>query len=375
MRAERPRAGEWLQTLLVFCALALPLSGYCDAGPSWLQKISASMGGHANDVAEKIAELPDPTLGFALDRLQFSPDGSVLASLVDDKINLWDWKNRRVLRTLHVPSADGIPMAPLSFSPDGRFLALCTVGEEHYTAARVWNASTWQVAADIVDLRSPGCSAVAFSADSRMLLRVNDLNVSSAPDDVLAYSTETWQKLWGLHDKRIDAQTLAVSPAGNLVAVGGYHWVFSPDRDYAKDKQVPEVALLDLQQGKYINIISPATSIQSMSWSPDGTRLAVVGASDFDIYDMRSGEQLVHQSLPGASQTSIRYSPDGKYLVISGFNGFGGPGRGIDSQIWDGQGKELLQKIDDQAAGIAISADSRYLATAKRGRIEIWQFK
>ncbi|MEO7129535.1 MAG: hypothetical protein ABI040_11850 [Rhodoferax sp.] len=364
-----------MQTLLVFCALALPLSGYCDAGPSWLQKISASMGGHANDVAEKIAELPDPTLGFALDRLQFSPDGSVLASLVDDKINLWDWKNRRVLRTLHVPSADGIPMAPLSFSPDGRFLALCTVGEVHYTAVRVWNASTWQVAADIVDLRSPGCSAVAFSADSRMLLRVNDLNVSSAPDDVLVYSTETWQKLWGLHDKRIKAQTLAVSPASNLVAVGGFYWAFSPDGDYAKDKQVSEVALLDLQQGKYVKIISAATSIQSMSWSPDGTRLAVLEVPGFEIFDMPSGQRVVQQNLPYGAPTSIRYSPNGKYLVINSFIGPNGPKPGFGMQIWDGQASALLQTNSVDTAGIAFSPDSRFLAAAVRGRIEIWQFK
>ena len=112
-------------------AAALTLTAMCASAQGIKDLLSKAFGSHMNDIAQKIAELPDPTLGFASDHLQFSPDGSVLASLVDDKINIWDWKNRRVLRTLRVPSVLGITLAPLSFSPDGRFFAFCANGWEH----------------------------------------------------------------------------------------------------------------------------------------------------------------------------------------------------------------------------------------------------
>jgi hypothetical protein len=44
-------------------------------------------------------------------------------------------------------------------------------------------------------------------------------------------------------------------------------------------------------------------------------------------------------------------------------------------KIWDSQHRELLQKIQGNVGSIAVSRDSRYLATGVEGKTIVWQFK
>lgn len=358
--------------------------GAAPQSPGLMAKIfgTHSAGAHMNDVAEKIAEWPDAGSGSVPFNPVFSPDGSVLASYDtyrengqwNWKIAIWDWRNRRLLRRMDVLGNPALAYEPLTFSPDGRFLALCADGGEHDTAVRVWNAATWQVAADVVDSYSNGCTAIAFSADSHMLLRINNY-VRSGADYLYVYSTADWQKLWSLHDERIDfsADTLAVSPTGHLAAIGGSHFVKlggpEPGGPFRID---PKVGVLDLQQKKIVRVIT-LPGIPMMSWSPDGAKLAMVGG-DLEILDPLSGQRLVQKQVE-PSHVSLQYSPDGRYLVLGGYMPSTGLFPGFGVQIWDSQVDRLLQRIPGNAAGIAISRDSRYLAIAQDGRIQIWQFK
>ena len=371
-------AGTWnkLQVTYLECPST---EGAAQQSPGFMTKIfgTHSAGAHMNDVAEKIAELHDPSSGFVNVNPAFSADGKLLAVVdADHKIHLWDWRNQRELRVLDTGNGGPEHVADtLQFSPDGRLLA-AYVGTGENVPVRVWNTATWQVAKDITHEYARGRSAIRFSADSRMLLHLVG-DVRDDADYLFAYSTDDWRLLWSLHDDRIpsDRYALAVSPTGHLAAIGGSHFVVPPDGDRTKGKFVPIVDVLDLQQRKIVRVISPLLNgavPDSMSWSPDGTRLAVVGGgNDFEVYDVRTGDRVAQQGVESSHMT-LRYSPNGKFLAISSLTA---RDTGFGVQIWDGQAATLLQEIHGDAAGIAFSRDSRLLAIAKNRHIDIWQFK
>lgn len=341
-------------------------------------------GVHMNDVAEKITELHDPDSGEVPFNPAFSPDGRLLAVLSSDridkvrlhKVHILDWRKHQLMHSLDLSDvmAPASKHQPVQFSLDGRFIASC--GDSGYLfAVRVWSSVTWEVIKNIAakSTRFNGCDAITFSADSRVLLRVN-AEVPHESDDMFAYSTDTWQTLWSLHDERVWPQHMAASPVGSVIAVAGLQYSLKWGTPGGHD--IPVVGLLDLQQRRYVRFLElglPQNEpVDSLSWSPDGTRLAVAAGGNLDVFDVRSGQLLAHQLAGESSHMAVSYTPNGRYLVVSSFTG---RGTGFGVQIWDGQDNRLIQHIPGNAAGIAISRDSRYLAVAKRGHIEIWQFK
>jgi WD40 repeat protein len=100
---------------------------------------------------------------------------------------------------------------------------------------------------------------------------------------------------------------------------------------------------------------------QSFAWSPDGTRLAYIGAADgpsadLYLYDLRSGATL--RLTDGADQGyNPRWSPDGKWIVHASAAGFGtGAGiavTGFFAARADGSGVISLYAPDQHSGGEA----------------------
>lgn len=89
----------------------------------------------------------------------------------------------------------------------------------------------------------------------------------------------------------------------------------------------------------------------SMAWSPDGTRLAFIGAQDgpsSDLYVYHLADGRIERLTDGPSQAyGLSWSPDGKYIVHAGVSSFGtGAGYGLVG-MWaaaaDGSGVKPLQ--------------------------------
>lgn len=97
-------------------------------------------------------------------RVAFSPDGHTLATVSgSDGLRLWDLTTRRQVASLQVPDDPVSLLGGLTFSPDGRVLAVGT-----NQGIRLWNVAT----RTLIPTRLPGASghAIAFLPDGNSLL-------------------------------------------------------------------------------------------------------------------------------------------------------------------------------------------------------------
>jgi hypothetical protein len=112
--------------------------------------------------------------------------------------------------------------------------------------------------------------------------------------------------------------------------------------------------------------------VWSLSWSPDGARLATATDKHIEVWDARIGEKLLTLTLESGEQFhSVAWSPDGKRIATGSFD--------LSSKdihnaghwaLWDaGTGKNLVtvNVSSWQSVIVAWSPDGKRLATASAG--------
>lgn len=107
-------------------------------------------------------------------------------------------------------------------------------------------------------------------------------------------------------------------------------------------------------------------AIQAAAFSPDGTRIAVVGNRLGRILDA-SGTKLSEWQTRAGYVTSIAFSPSGRLLVVGEANG--------GALVWDIASDDIVGEYDVSASvnAVAFSPDSTRVATAESdGAVRIW---
>jgi hypothetical protein len=333
----------------------------------------------ANDVATKVAEMPARS-GYSVPfGLAFSADGNQIAVGADEGIAIWDWRQAHLERTLELPKGQNIGLTtnPLTYSPDGKLLAVCGSRGAGDVTARIWNTSDWSVAKDITDPGAGSCSALGFSSDGLTFIDLMD-RWGEKGEELIVHEGGTWQKLWGLTVPHLSPVSLAVSPDGRQVTIGGLLLiapspaeVADPVKRFQESYFEPHMYLLDLRSRHVVRNIQ--TSVMGpMTWSSDGSRIAVAGPRYVEMFDARSGKRLVHVELINSTHMNDLFTPDGRYFIESDMNA---RGTGLGVHIWDVGRQKLLQSMPDNADSIAVSRNGRYLAVGVDGRTTIWQFR
>ena len=164
-------------------------------------------------------------------------------------------------------------------------------------------------------------------------------------------------------DEILLLETVAWSPDGTKIAVGG--GTYQCERDNLKKHAiyiidaVTQVVLLTLEGHK--------CTIVNIAWSPDGNRL-VSGSGDgiARVWDTSTGERLnLHSRCAGlATLTGQIWSPDGTRIAD-----FCDPGRSVD--VWDAQSGDNLFSYETNGFvdSLSWSPDGNQIAVASRNYI------
>jgi WD40 repeat protein len=221
----------------------------------------------------------------------YAPDGKRLASVsIDNTVRVWDIATGHAVHTLRLSSkaTAGTVTEGLAFSSDGKRLAAC--GEE---TVKVWDPETGQ---QLHDFHEPA-RRVAFSPDARRLAWVGS----------------------GL--KVCDA----VTGAETYAVKGDFDFLlFSPDGTRLIAMETDDMKILETATGNLVMAVHPGPGQRSdlAALSPDGRRLAVIGARDvIRLWDTSSWEEALALPAHTASVVGLAFSPDGHRIASTDMDG------------------------------------------------------
>ena len=338
----------------------------------------------------------------------FSPDGKILASgggTFDETVKLWDVETNTNTATLegHMDGASSV-----AFSPDGKILA-SGVGDAFFpeffstssdNRVKLWDVTSGEPIASLGGHTGEVWS-VTFSPDGTMLASGG----GTFDNTVKLWDVDSGEPIVSLEGHMDVVSSVAFLPDGTRIAARSDITILLWDVDSGDQITIPEghalssdgtrlavvseddgtILLWDMETREIIATLERHENywVNSVSFSPDGTRLAS-GAGSLDgtmlllLWDVDSGELIA--TLEGHANYWLRsetFSPDGTTLAS----------RIWDDTIllWDVDSGELIATLEGHTGGIfmargisvlAFSPDGATLASGARdGTILLWDME
>jgi eukaryotic-like serine/threonine-protein kinase len=309
--------------------------------------------------------------------LALSPDGSTIATASYEGVTIWDIKSgRKISQTSNFRRLrSGTPS--LDFSPDGTLIA--TMAEDK--TAKIWDIRSGQEQMSFVG-HEDFITSISFNRHG------DRLATGSIDGTVRIWDVQSGKQISILRLEGRDFVWVHVdfSPDGRHIATA-FTGTYNPDAD--------PVQIWDVNSGtKLLSLKIPRSSIgteltsffnqksshhQSMGavrFSPDGKRIAAsfLDLHTIEIWDSSSGDHLA--TLRGYLPGNFAFSPDGRRIVsttsrtIAGVNDF--------FAIWDTFSSDLLLKVSGADSRITsikavFSPDgNRIVSIASDEKIRIW---
>lgn len=291
--------------------------------------------------------------------VDISPDGNTLiSSSQDGTVRLWDvasgqeiqWDRETGAQVLVSEElvADTRAMVghngdvdSVAFSPDGR---LAVSGSKDFTAI-IWDVAT---GTELRQLRGhqENISKVAFSPDGRSIL------TGSKDASLILWDAQTGEMIRQFvgHNSRITG--LAFSPDGRHIL-----------------SSVTTAILWDVETGEPLHEFRMASSIKSLSISPDGVT-AITASADgiLALWDLETGSELKTFSLEAGILEAIVFHPNGQTLLASMAQG-----NIYLIDITTGKTLTVLSAHQDTVLDMAISTDGQYMASASKDQtLRLW---
>jgi WD40 repeat protein len=297
-------------------------------------------------------------------RVRFSPDGKHLAELkmAGNSLILWDVNTGEKIKEL-----DGVKGAArtLVFSPEGHCLGLSCTPYPEYDTIELWDEEK-----RACFTHSAHVDTVAMSPDGMCLA------TGGRDKTVKLWHVETQQCFQTLSGHIGRILSLVFSPDGTrLVSGGGDNWEMRKNADGTTssfsdgDSPVDRTAKVwEVATGENIATLENSGMVRGVAFSPDGKCLATGANKIVTLWSTKTWQPIV--TLDTVSFESLSFSPDGSRLVIGGT----WPEQRI--QIWDVETRELIVELSGHKSDVesfAFSPDSRLLASGGfDGVIHLW---
>lgn len=261
--------------------------------------------------------------------LEFSPDGSVLATMpmaVDDDRLLYTYstKDGSLLKQWEGERA--------SFSPDG------TLAIENAGAVRLIDVEKNRV------LQAFSGKSAVFSADGQTLALLDR-------DQIRLYDVSTGKFLQTLEGSFKAVSSLQFAPDGRSLAIVG--------DGPANSLGAPQAEIWQLPDGKstMVDIQAPL----ELTYAPNEGTLLIWTADSIHIFDPNTASRVATFDGYGTSVDGVAFSPDGKTLAASSSNPH------LTTRLWgteDGQLEKTIEDPNNQGYGgakVSFSPDGQLL--------------
>ena len=307
----------------------------------------------------KLQSLNPTTSEFVVNRVSFSPDGSMLlviytasealmrqapqvGQLRSNPVRIWDVKSGRELRTLQ---STGSP-SEAGFSQDGRVVAtLGTMGD-----ISLWDTTSGSKVRDLTASPMAGLTQMMTGMGGMtpdQLKKMKRGKPSSMPQmpDMTAITDMMTNVMGSMSAGTMgrSVTSLAFSPDGRILAIGG----------------VESKSNLD-----FAAMMNPAAQKNRKNSKPQDTdeimkNMKVEAVGQVTLWDVASGTEIGALKGHGKGVNQVAFSRDGRLLASSGTDN--------TIRIWDLAGRRELRTLTGHTANIEsldFSPDSRLLASA-----------
>ncbi|MEU0248652.1 helix-turn-helix domain-containing protein [Streptomyces sp. NPDC006235] len=300
-----------------------------------------------------------------LDGVAFAPDGRTLAIPGrGDTVRLWDTASGAALATV-TAGHNGRGAMDVALSADGRTLVTSNNGDP---VVRIHRPAVDRPQTTLSGHAGTSVSDLAFSPDGRSVATVHQGPPGRGSAQLWDAGTGDREATLALDtDPALRGKRLPF-PVERLGAVG-----FSPTGRALAARalkkrviEVRDVATGRLRQSRALRALRMAT------FSPDGTRLAIVGMEgSVRIWHLSTGALRTVHTGHGRSVRTLAFAPDGRTLAVVGIGAGGDQVTLLDAAT----GRKLRTiKPSGGPLSLAFSPDGHTLATAgsSNGYVKTW---